>query len=242
MRLLVSIIWFAWLAFTTIVASLCALPLWLMTLPLKHRYHVLSRVGAIWSWSVLLPMRVLGLWRVSIVGADKIPRATSCVYVANHASQLDIFCGFLTFKHVRFVSKRALFFVPFLGWGMALIGSLGVQRGDFGSMKRMVQLCVERLGHGDALFLFPEGGRSKDGKIQPFKAGPFQIAATAGRPIVPIAIAGTARALPKRGFLVNFPVEITITFLEPVPAERVKATDPRELAEQTRERITEALG
>ncbi|NUQ33694.1 MAG: 1-acyl-sn-glycerol-3-phosphate acyltransferase [Planctomycetaceae bacterium] len=198
----------------------------------------IAHAGAIaWGW---LTIQSNPLWRFSVAGREFVPRGIPVVYVANHASQLDIFalCG--TGQQFKFVSKRSVFFFPVLGWAMWFAGYVPLARGDMASIRRMIETCARRLARGDSLLLYPEGTRSPDGKLREFKRGAFQLAHDAGVAIVPVVIRGTAQALPK-GSLLCARSHISVTFLEPVDAATVKATDPNELCDKVHALIAREL-
>jgi 1-acyl-sn-glycerol-3-phosphate acyltransferase len=123
------------------------------------------------------------------------------IFVMNHQSMMDIPCAFAVIPaNIRFVAKHTLKYVPFLGWYMALTGMIFINRSDRREAMRGLALAGERIRAGANILAFPEGTRSKDGRILPFKKGPFLLALEAKVPIIPVAIDGTGRVLPSGGF------------------------------------------
>jgi len=105
----------------------------------------------------------------------------------------------------------------------------------------MLAHCERTLHEGSSLVMFPEGTRSPDGRLREFKPGAFALAQRARVPILPIAIEGTAQALPKRGFILRGPHRIRLTVLEKIPAAEVLAQPVDTLAKRARNQIAVAL-
>ncbi|MBF5043712.1 1-acyl-sn-glycerol-3-phosphate acyltransferase [Aggregicoccus sp. 17bor-14] len=123
------------------------------------------------------------------------------IFVMNHQSMMDIPCAFAAIPaNIRFVAKHTLKYVPFLGWYMALTGMIFVNRSDRRKAMASLTLAGERIRAGANILAFPEGTRSKDGRILPFKKGPFLLALEAKVPIIPVAIDGTGQVLPAGSF------------------------------------------
>ncbi len=125
------------------------------------------------------------------------------VYVCNHQSFADILVLYGTFTHFKWVSKAEIFNVPFIGWNMRLNKHVRLRRGDTKSASQMMEDCRKHLREGSSVFLFPEGTRTKDGALRPFKRGAFQLAAELGVPVVPMALNGTREVLPTQGMVIR---------------------------------------
>jgi 1-acyl-sn-glycerol-3-phosphate acyltransferase len=127
----------------------------------------------------------------------KTPR----IFVLNHESMLDIPCAFAAIpSNLRFVAKHSLKYVPFLGWYMWLTGMVFVNRGKREQAFASLRKAGERIRDGATILAFPEGTRTADGRILPFKKGIFVLALEAGVPIVPVAISGSGKVVPPGGF------------------------------------------
>jgi 1-acyl-sn-glycerol-3-phosphate acyltransferase len=119
------------------------------------------------------------------------------IYVMNHQSSLDIPAAFAVLPvDLRFIAKHTLRRVPFLGWFMSWTGMVFVDRSNSTQAVGTLNAAAERVRGGISLLAYPEGTRSRDGSILPFKKGPFVLALQAGVPIVPIAIAGSRECMP----------------------------------------------
>jgi 1-acyl-sn-glycerol-3-phosphate acyltransferase len=134
----------------------------------------------------------------TVRGGDALP-AGGLLYASNHQSLLDILVlGALLPGDLKWAAKRQLLNIPFLGWHLALSGHVPVDRR---SGRRAAVETIDRfervLRSGKQLLVFPEGTRSEDGEVQPFKNGAFHAAVRAGRPVVPVALDGTYRLMGK---------------------------------------------
>jgi 1-acyl-sn-glycerol-3-phosphate acyltransferase len=160
------------------------------------------------------------LWRVRVEGREKLPWRGPAVLVANHLSMLDILVLYALFRPFKWVAKAELFRVPFLGWNMTLNAYVPLRRGDRESVGRMMDRCRAQLSRGTPMLLFPEGTRSRDGRLQAFKDGAFRLAHEAGCPVIPIALTGTFDSLPKTGVVLRNGMRAEVRVLDPIsPAE-----------------------
>jgi len=144
-----------------------------------------------WSWLIL---KTSGI-RVRVEGLENVIPETA-IYCVNHQSAMDIPVLYVNLPvQFRFVAKRSLFNMPFMGWHLRRSGHIPVDRDrPREAMKSMKKVAAE-IREGKSVLLFPEGHRGRDGKLLPFKAGGFYIAILSGVPIVPITINGTPNVL-----------------------------------------------
>jgi len=167
----------------------------------------------LWSWLILKtslsPLRVEGL--------ERIDTSRSHLYAANHLSAFDIpalYVG-LPFQF-RIMAKQELFRYPFMGWHLSRSGQVPINQQSPGAAIRSMKRSVQTLRTGMPLVIFPEGGRSETGQIQPFQSGAFYIAIKAQVDIVPMAIVGTYDILPMNHFHIR-PGPIRVLVGEPIP-------------------------
>jgi len=154
--------------------------------------------------------RLLGI-QVTVVGLENVP-AGACVFVANHASNVDPLAMIPAIpRRVGILAKQELFRIPIFGTAMRVAQFVPVDRGDKESTTSAVSTAVENLKKGFSYVIFSEGTRSSDGRMRPFKRGAFTMAIGAGVPVVPVSLGGTHRALPKGKGIVQ-PVEVTVRF------------------------------
>jgi 1-acyl-sn-glycerol-3-phosphate acyltransferase len=126
------------------------------------------------------------------------------IFVMNHQSMLDIGVAFVALPvNLRFIAKKELLFVPFLGWYLWATGMIGIDRSNSSKAAVSLRQAARRITHGASILAFPEGTRTRDGTIKPFKKGIFRMAQMARVPIVPVAIAGAFEVLPADSFKVS---------------------------------------
>jgi 1-acyl-sn-glycerol-3-phosphate acyltransferase len=180
--------------------------------------------------------------RVIIEGADKLQTQTGYIYCANHLSQFDIFSfqGYFPLSF-RWLAKEELFKVPFLGRAMANAGAIAINRSHGREAVKSLQQAAERIKAGTSILIFPEGTRSPDGMLQPFKGGAMLLAIKAGVPIVPVAFVGSYAVLPKRAFFPR-PGTITIKVGDPVSVSGSSNKDKQALAITIHDKIAALLG
>ena len=233
-----SILFWGFLVTSSIALYPVAVAIWLLTLPFDRRKVVLHRFTCFWAslYSWLNPG-----WLVRIHHLHRIRRDETYVMVANHQSLLDILVLFRIFTHFKWVSKIENFRVPCVGWNMSLNGYVKLKRGDRVSIRRMLDACERVLAAGNSIMMFPEGTRSPDGRLRAFKPGAFSLAQTSRRPILPIVIQGTAKALPKRGFVLRGRHRIRITVLDEIPYQSFAHEPVEDLTRRVRELIAQHL-
>ncbi len=198
-----------------------------------------------WARTILF---VTGV-RLRVLHAERLRPGESSVIVANHASMADILVLFAGLPvQVRFMAKRSVFRVPFLGWGIAAAGFIPVDRGDWRRGHEAVDVALKRLHGGRSVVIFPEETRSRDGSLLPFKKGAALLAVRAALPMVPVGIVGTFRVLP-RGTLESSPGTVILNVGDPIEtagrsvADRAALTRlAREAIEDLREEALRVLG
>ncbi len=208
-----------------------ALLIWLFTYSFDKNKKILHLYTCFWSSFYVW---VLPLWKVKVIGREKIDKKKTYVIVANHQSHLDILMVFLLFAHFKWISKSEIFKIPFIGWNMRLNEYIELKRGDKKSIKRMFEKCEELILKGNSIFIFPEGTRSKDGSLQQFKPGAFVLAKKMKVPILPVVINGTRKALPKNTLKFHGIYEMSIKVLDEIPYEKFKDMDIPEISQMVR--------
>ena len=217
-RTVCSLAFWAFLAVSSLLLFPVALLLWAVTTPFDRRLVWQHRFT---SWWASLYTRLNPLWRVTVEGEERIRPGSTYVIISNHQSFLDILVLFRLHAHYKWVSKSEMFRIPCIGWNMSLNRYVKLVRGDATSIARMMDACRQHLAQGSSVLLFPEGTRSVDGHLKPFKHGAFTLAQQAGMPILPIVVEGTAHALPKNGFVLRGRHAIRVRVLDPVPAAAI---------------------
>ncbi len=185
--------------------------------------------------------RLTPLWHFDVQGqppADIEHRAY--VVVSNHESNADPFLLSWLPWDMRWVAKQELFDTPFAGWAVNLAGDIPLRRGAADSVRTMLAECRRTLAAGLSVMMFPEGTRSKDGNLLPFKDGAFELAIDAGVPVLPVALTGTHSCMPKGSRWLG-EANAVVRILEPISTDGMTHADVATLRDTTRERIAEAV-
>jgi 1-acyl-sn-glycerol-3-phosphate acyltransferase len=171
-------------------------------------------------WIVRTGLRLAGI-RLEVEGLDRIPSGKACIFMANHISNLDppLLIPILPGRTSIFL-KRSLMKIPILGFGMRLASFVPVDRaGTVDGAQESVRRARQLLEQGIHFTTFVEGTRSRDGRLLPFKKGPFYLALESNAPCVPVSIWGT-ESMMKKGSLRIHPGTAHITFHKPIyPAQ-----------------------
>jgi 1-acyl-sn-glycerol-3-phosphate acyltransferase len=169
-------------------------------------------------------------WRFGVHGPlpEQWPRRT--VVVCNHESNADPFLISHLPWEMKWLSKASIFKIPVVGWSMWLAGDISVTRGDQDSAKGAMTRCARWLEKGMPVMIFPEGTRSKTEELLPFKDGAFRLAIELGADVLPVAVSGTRKALPKHSWrfasargLVTVGTPISTKGMTQADVERLKA-------------------
>jgi len=233
-----SLLFWTFLALSSVALFPVALLIWAVTAPFDRRKVLLHRFTCFWAslYTWLNPA-----WPVTVEGRENIADGVPYVMTSNHQSFVDILVLFRLFRHFKWVSKIENFRVPFIGWNMRLNRYIPLVRGQRESVLRMMAMCEATLGEGSSVMIFPEGTRSVDGRLRPFKTGAFELALRTKAPILPIALDGTARALPKRGYLLQGHHPIRVRILAPLDPATYGTETPESLALRVRGIIAREL-
>ncbi len=177
-------------------------------------------------------------WDIDLKGPFPEDPRTPYVVVSNHFSQADPPIIARVPWEMKWVAKKALFDLPFTGWLLRMSGDISVDRSDKRSRARVLETAASYLDRQCSVMFFPEGTRSRDGRVQKFSDGSFRLAIKEGVPVLPLAIDGTHEALPKHSIWFNPEVEqIRVQVLEPIDTSGYEPGQARELQRRVRARI-----
>ncbi len=179
--------------------------------------------------------------KVSIHGLENLDPSQSYILVSNHQSNFDIFAflGYLP-TQFRWIAKGELFHIPFLGWAMSRIGYIPIERDSPKKAYRGILLAAERVKNGLSVMIFPEGTRSLNEKLQPFKKGVFLIALKSQAPILPITILGTGKIMHKGDWRTH-PGKVEILIDPPIKTIGIPPGREEELSERVRNTLMKNL-
>lgn len=158
-------------------------------------------------------------WRLQIEGLEHVDPKQRYVIVCNHSSMTDILVLYHLPLQFKWMAKEELFKVPILGWTMTCMKYIRLKRGNFASIRKSYDDAKAWIAKGICVVIFPEGTRSRDGKIQAFKNGAFRLAIETKTPILPVALSGMKDMLPKGSGSMSWQSRGKMTILKPCSTE-----------------------
>jgi len=193
--------------------------------------HACARFWSVWC------LRAAGI-RLAVSGSESVPAHGPVIYMGNHQGNFDIMSLTLAIPRLfAWVAKEELFKVPLFGAAMRRAGYIPLDRSDGRKALKSMKQAAARIASGTSVVIFPEGTRTKDGSLLPFKRGAFMLAVKAGVPIVPFTINGS-RAINPRNRMELSPGTICVSFAPPIEAAGLSEG---ELMERVRESIAARL-
>ncbi|MBI3834239.1 MAG: 1-acyl-sn-glycerol-3-phosphate acyltransferase [Planctomycetes bacterium] len=200
--------------------------------------RLLALLSSLWAVAVLYLSGV----RLTVDGFEDVADRTPRFYVANHQSALDIPILLLSLKgDVRFFAKNTLFRIPIFGWVLARYGYVPIDRGNARQTLRSVDRVLSNLsGRPVSIAVFPEGTRSRDGRLQPFRKGTMKICQRSGMEIVPVTIDGSINVHHRDSFRAT-PGSVRVTFHPPIPTIEAQSLSSTELLDRIVQTISRQL-
>lgn len=196
---------------------------WVLTVPFDRQRRLNHALN---SFTGKMILWLNPFWKVKFHISDKIDRKETYVIASNHQSLLDIPALASAPLQFKFVSKKELSYIPFLGWTMSMANYILLNRKDPKSQFKMMRNCENYLKNGMSIGLYPEGTRSGKEELGRFKDGASLLAQKTGRRIVPVCMSGNSRCLPEKGFIWTKRININMYMLDPIdPADYEKTKD-----------------
>ncbi len=205
------------LVFSTIILSTIALTGSLF----YNKGKIIHKLSCLWA---VLHLKLCGI-KVLSKGRENLLKPPYII-MCNHQSALDIFVLYMALPFLfKWVAKRQLFSIPFVGWIMKRAGYISIDRESPRDGLKAINDAAQKIRDGMSVIVFPEGTRSKDGKLLPFKKGVFSLAVRAGVPVIPIGINGTSRLQPKGSLMPEEKGAVYVNIGEPILVGGDKATE-----------------
>jgi 1-acyl-sn-glycerol-3-phosphate acyltransferase len=197
---------------------------------------------AVGLWTMRVSRRVLGI-KVEASGLDGFDRRKAHIFMPNHVSFLD---GPLVMTLIpgtaRVILKKSVLRIPVVGVGMRFVGFVPVDRkGAEGGKKSIARAASLMRERGYSFLIFPEGTRSREGRLQAFRRGGFFLALESGAPVVPVTIRGTRELMPKGQWFAR-KGKVEVVFHDPIPVTGYTPGTMADLMERVREKILSAGG
>ncbi len=227
-RALIAVVW--WALFIPL-AGLVGIPWTFATGKIDFLYRIAT-------WGAFRGVLLAGV-KVETVGLDRLDPACNYIFMANHVSNIDppILVPLIP-RRTSVLVKRELFSIPILGYAMRLGDLVAVDRANREAAVDSVRRAVEVLQRGLNMVIFPEGTRSRDGRMLPFKKGPFYLATDSGVAVVPVSMVNTFQIWPKGHFYIK-PLTARVVFHEPLNPNDFATRD--DLMNAVRNKVGSAL-
>jgi 1-acyl-sn-glycerol-3-phosphate acyltransferase len=217
----------------TIVGSLLALPSGLI----DRSGELVLKLARWWARGVLGSAGV----RVVVRSHTTLEPRRSYVFMANHLSSVDIWAVLVAVPvPLRFIAKKQLGTIPLFGWAMRAGRFIFIDRQNPVAARRSIDEAARRIRSGQSVVMFPEGTRSRDGTLGPFKKGGFHLAISSGADIIPVAIRGTRELMPRGAILIR-PGTVSFQMGEPIPTAGLSTNDRDDLLHRVRDQIAAML-
>lgn len=211
---------------------------WILTARIDPRRGITSRV---FRSSARVVAAAHPFWHHNITGTLPPDASHGYVIVSNHESHADtVLISHVPFS-ARWMAKEEIMKMPFLGWMMRMAGDVSIKRGDKESGQEALRQMAEHLHQRGSVVIFPEGTRSTDGEMGPFKDGAFRLAIETQRPILPLVLTGCGEALPKGGWVLgNMKGSARLHILPPVYTRGLGPQDVAALRDRVRADMVQA--
>ncbi len=220
------------MVFTLLLGALAFL-----TFPFDRKGNVIHLYARLWGRLILWASGV----KVKIRGLERIAPGRPYIFMANHLSAYDIFVLLSELPvQFRWLAKAELFRIPVLGWAMGTAGYISLDRSEPKKAYRSMEEAARRIREGTSVVIFPEGTRSKDGRLQPFLKGGFTLAVKSQVPIVPISISGTWEIMPPQSRKVR-KGDVEVVVGEPIETKGYTMKEREELMKRVSEAISANL-
>jgi 1-acyl-sn-glycerol-3-phosphate acyltransferase len=222
-----------------LVVIILATPLFFAGLVYPSR-RFMAWVARVWA---RLMLAISGV-RLTIEGTERLIPGQSYFFVGNHQSALDIPIIIYALRgDVRFLAKESLFHIPIFGWVLARYGFVPIDRSDARKSRLRLQSMVQRVRRSPISFaVFPEGTRSRDGRLLAFRKGALKICIRSGMPVVPFSIDGALYVHHRDDFFRAKPGPVRLVFGNPISSEEGALRSPTELHDHVRTVIAGQLG
>lgn len=225
-------------AIVTVIVTLCISFAALVLGPFDPQRKWPHAIG--WGWARAIQL-ASPLWKLHILGRERINPSQSYVIISNHSSLADIICLYRLNTQFKWLAKTSLFRIPFFGWSMACMKYIRLERGKPSSIRKSYETAKNWLRQGMSILIFPEGTRSPDGSLGVFKNGAFKLAIDTQRPILPIVLRGSRQIVRKGDFKISPKTTTVMRVLQPIDTSCYGPEDFEALKSKARRLIEDEL-
>jgi 1-acyl-sn-glycerol-3-phosphate acyltransferase len=235
-QVFLSILLWAWVGLSGALLSLIGLILFIPFNPwVDPRREMMEFISRLWGKGIIYALRGIDF---RVIGRENLSACPGpFVICSNHQSVADIPLLLTALPPFKYIAKPVLFWIPPLGLQLRITGYIRAAGGEPGAAERVLSQAQSWLRRGLHILVFPEGTRSRDGDILRFRQGAFALAQRTGVPVLPVAITGTRKVIPKGSFLFNLVGHMHVEILRPVWVDE----DPKAVAARVRGLLQETV-
>jgi len=230
-KIILSLLIWLYICVLTIILYCAVLLCAVLFYPFDKKRTLAHRQCFWWSDAVIA---LNPFWKVDISGLNNIDKKRTYVIIANHQSLGDIVLAYQIKMQFKWVAKKSLFKIPFIGWSLSLTKHIKLERGNFGSIKKVYREAAQWLRGGMSVLFFPEGTRSETEEIGDFRNGAFKLAIKEHVPILPIIFEGTGTAIPKGSWIFSAKTSAKLKILPAIETAHYQASDFAKLRDLAR--------
>lgn len=232
-----AMLWLQFVLSSVILTPLFVI-LFMLTRPFDSQLRILHFFSCFWGAQYIW---INPFWSLKIKNRSNFNDKQAHIIVCNHQSLVDIIVIYSLFRHFKWTSKSENFSLPFVGWVLSLNNSIRIYRGVPGAYEKFAENAHKALKNGSSVVIFPEGTRSKDGKLGRFREGAFLLVHEAKVPVLPMVIVGSASAVPKNSWIIQVKQKIILKVLDPVPYSSIEGSSAKETSCLVRNIISREL-
>ena len=230
-KIIISLIVWIFGSILTIILYFAMLFFTIILYPFDKKRAV-AHAQCFW-WSDLV-IKLNPYWKVEVSGKENLDKKRTYIIVANHQSLADIILAYQLKCQFKWVSKKSLFKLPFVGWSLALAKHIKLERGNFGSIKKIYREAAYWLRNGISVLFFPEGTRSSTNEMGDFNNGAFKLAIKERVPVLPILFEGTGTAIPRGSWIFTTRTSAKLKILPPIETTNFQTADFAKLRDLAR--------
>lgn len=230
MKLIYNIIVYAYFISISIVFLILSAIVFVICYPFDKRRYCVHKLSTWWTQQCFL--RLNPFWTCKFSGKELIDKKTTYIIVSNHQSMIDIGMMYYVPLVFKWVSKSEVLKWPLVGQMLYLHGDIMIKRGEQKSARKLLSEAQKWLSRGASVAIFPEGTRTKDGRIHKFKEGAFLLAKQTKTAILPVVMDGSFEVLPKSGIALKMKHTFHLKVLPAISVEEVENTSIKEMMQR----------
>ncbi|MDR1199883.1 MAG: 1-acyl-sn-glycerol-3-phosphate acyltransferase [Prevotellaceae bacterium] len=237
MKLIYNIIIYLYFIVLSIIFLVLSAVALVVFYPFDKRRFAVHKLSRWWTQQCFFLFNPF--WKTIFTGKEFVDKNKSYIIVSNHQSLMDIGLMYYVPCVFKWISKHEVLSIPIIGQMLYIHGDIMIKRGKSKSAKKMLTKSMKWLARGASIAMFPEGTRTKDGRVHRFKEGAFLLAKQTKTPILPIVLDGTFAVLPKKGILIKIRHRFQLKILPEISVQEIESTRIKDMMLKVQTLITD---